>query len=97
MEETVSDVYFAGITRNLVRSTALDGVSLLLEGDEYVSLFGPSGSGRPAAAAAHRGLREPDAGTVSVFGQRRDAAGPRERGIGFVFQSLALFPPSFRL
>jgi len=61
-------------------------------------LFGPSGSGKTTTLAAIAGLVTPSAGRVAVgevtwFDRERgiDRA-VHERRVGFVFQSLALFP-----
>ena len=92
MAETVSNISLAGITRTYGEVTALDGVSLVLEGNEYVSLLGPSGSGKTSLLRVIAGFEKPDAGTVSVFGRDVTQLAPHKRGIGFVFQNFALFP-----
>lgn len=61
-------------------------------------LFGPSGSGKSTTLAAIAGLVRPDAGRVALgddvwFDAARGIDRPvHERGLAFVFQSLALFP-----
>ena len=61
-------------------------------------LFGPSGSGKSTTLAAIAGLVRPHAGRVALAddvwfdGERGVDRAVHERGLAFVFQSLALFP-----
>src|SRR5688572_26766604 len=64
----------------------------------FTILFGASGSGKTTVLRTIAGLARPDAGRI-VVGDRIffDAAAGvdvpvRERGVGYVFQQLALFP-----
>jgi molybdate transport system ATP-binding protein len=63
-----------------------------------IVLFGPSGSGKTQTLRLIAGIGRPDAGRVSVAGQRlSDSAEglwlrPQQRGLGCVFQDYALFP-----
>jgi ABC-type lipoprotein export system ATPase subunit len=74
----------------------LDGVSLSVESDEVVAVLGRSGSGKSTLLHVLGGLDAPDAGTVTVGGQkltgRRSGAAARVRlrHIGFVFQQFQL-------
>ncbi len=92
MAETISNISLSGVTKRYGDVTALDGVSLVLEGNEYVSLLGPSGSGKTSLLRAIAGFEAPDAGKVTVFGRDVTHLAPHKRGIGFVFQNFALFP-----
>src|ERR1700722_6443040 len=61
-------------------------------------LFGPSGCGKTTTLSAIAGLIRPDSGRIALggdvwFDSERGIDRPvHERGIAFVFQSLALFP-----
>src|SRR2546421_214670 len=67
-------------------------------GDGVAVLFGPSGAGKSLTLACLSGLVRPDAGRIVVDGQVLfDASAgidvpPQRRRVGYVFQSLALFP-----
>lgn len=92
MAETIANISLSGVTKRYGDVTALDGVSLVLEGNEYVSLLGPSGSGKTSLLRAIAGFEKPDSGRVTVFGRDVTYLAPHKRGIGFVFQNFALFP-----
>ena len=55
------------------------------------TLLGPSGSGKSTVLRVIAGLEQPDGGRV-LFGDRDFTHVPvQQRGVGFVFQSYALF------
>ena len=64
----------------------------------FTILFGPSGAGKTTLLDCIAGLLAPDAGRIAAGGRVLfDAAGnvnlpPSKRGVGYVFQDLALFP-----
>ncbi len=74
----------------------LDGVSLTVESDEVVAVLGRSGSGKSTLLHVLGGLDAPEAGRVTVAGEkltgRRSGAAARVRlrHIGFVFQQFQL-------
>jgi molybdate transport system ATP-binding protein len=85
------------------RFSSAQASSFLLQIDEefpagFTVLFGPSGAGKSTLLDCIAGLLKPDEGTIrlndDVFfdSARGFSLAPRERGIGYVFQSLALFP-----
>jgi sulfate transport system ATP-binding protein len=71
--------------------TALKGVSLAVEPGELVALLGPSGSGKTTLLRAIAGLDRLDGGAIRFDGVDATALSLRDRRIGFVFQSYALF------
>jgi iron(III) transport system ATP-binding protein len=85
------------ITKRFDRHQALDGVSLEVAIGEGVVVVGPSGCGKTTLLRLIAGLDVPDAGEIWMSGRQVSAPGrsiapPHERGIGFVFQDLALWP-----
>jgi len=57
-----------------------------------LAILGPSGSGKSVTLRALAGLLGPDAGTVTYGNESMDAVLTEDRRIGYVPQSLALFP-----
>src|SRR5262249_32367627 len=61
-------------------------------------LFGPSGAGKTTVLSCVAGIVSPDAGSIKIgdsvlFDSEREIDIPiRKRGVGYVFQDLALFP-----
>lgn len=68
---------------------ALDGLTLDIAAQEFLTLLGPSGCGKSTLLNIIAGFEKPDAGTVSLNGRPIERPGP-DRGV--VFQDYALFP-----
>lgn len=56
------------VTRRFGAVTALDDVSLRVDAGEMVGLLGPNGAGKTTLLSLLSGLRNPDEGTVRLFG-----------------------------
>ena len=70
---------------------ASDNVSFGIEKGKLVALLGPSGSGKTTLLRMIAGLETPNAGDIFIDGKRVNDIPASKRGIGFVFQSYALF------
>jgi multiple sugar transport system ATP-binding protein len=70
----------------------LDGLDLDVIAGEFLVLLGPSGCGKSTLLHAIAGLIDTDAGSVHIGGRDVTWADPKDRGIGMVFQSYALYP-----
>jgi NitT/TauT family transport system ATP-binding protein len=69
---------------------AVDGVSLAVQPEEFVSLLGPSGCGKSTVLGMIGGMVRPDAGRVLIDGAPID--GPTPTKVAMVFQDPGLFP-----
>jgi ABC-type Fe3+/spermidine/putrescine transport system ATPase subunit len=71
---------------------ALKGIELSVARGEFVALLGPSGCGKTSLLRTIAGFVHPQRGSVKLNGHDVAKLPPRERNIGLVFQSYALFP-----
>jgi len=70
----------------------IDALDLEVADGEFLVLLGPSGCGKSTLLNAMAGLVEVSAGTIEIDGVDQTWASPRDRNIGMVFQSYALYP-----
>ena len=70
----------------------LDDLTLTIPSDTYAVLMGSTGCGKTTLLEVLCGLRQPQKGRVLIDGRDVTSLEPRERGIGYVPQDLALFP-----
>jgi osmoprotectant transport system ATP-binding protein len=73
---------------------ALDRVGLSVAAGEFVALVGPSGSGKTTLLKSINRLVEPDEGAIRLDGRdvRDMPLAALRHGIGYVIQSIGLFP-----
>ena len=85
---------FDNVSRNFGETRAVRQVSLEIPAGQFVALVGASGSGKSTLLKTVNRLVEPDDGCVRVGGE--DVSGLNlptlRRRIGYVFQSIGLFP-----
>lgn len=84
-----------GIEKRFAGVRALDGVSLFLYPGRVRCLAGENGSGKSTLIKTISGVEVPDAGTITVGGQRYQSLTPRiaiKGGIQVIYQDLSLFP-----
>jgi putative spermidine/putrescine transport system ATP-binding protein len=72
--------------------TAVDDLDLTVRPGEFVTLLGPSGSGKTTTMMMVAGFEDLTSGMVLINGQPVDKLPPKDRNLGVVFQSYALFP-----
>ena len=70
---------------------AVCDVSFEAPAGKVTALLGPSGSGKSTLLRMVAGLETPDAGRLELDGEDATDMPVRERRVGFVFQSYALF------
>jgi sulfate transport system ATP-binding protein len=85
-------VVVRGLTKTFgARAPAVAGVGFEAPSGKVTSILGPSGSGKSTVLRMIAGLETPDDGRILLDGADITRASPSERGVGFVFQSYALF------
>jgi NitT/TauT family transport system ATP-binding protein len=82
-------VVFSGIAKSFGSNRVLDDIHLSVREGEFVCLLGPSGCGKSTLLNIVGGFLQPDAGEVTIDGER--VTGPDPRRI-FVFQERGVFP-----
>ena len=87
-----ASVELLDLHRHFGATRALDGMSLVIEPGELVSLLGPSGCGKTTALRVLAGFDVPDSGKVLVDGRDIGRVPSQDRDMGMVFQSYSLFP-----
>ncbi len=86
-----------GLRASPGRRPVLRGIDLAADPGERVAVLGASGCGKTTLLRAIAGLQDADSGTVSIGGRlvsdgRRSLVPPPRRGVGLLFQDLALWP-----
>jgi putative ABC transport system ATP-binding protein len=85
-------------TRDSIKLTVLDGLSLQVTEGEFVALMGPSGSGKTTLLNLIAGIDRPTSGSVNIVGtelsrlSEGELAKWRSRSVGFIFQFYNLIP-----
>jgi D-xylose transport system ATP-binding protein len=82
------------LTKRFGNHAALDAVSFSVREREVLALLGDNGAGKSTLVKCIAGIHRPDEGEMHVDGDRfdpRSTADARARGVGVVYQDLALF------
>lgn len=92
----MSSVTLRGLRKRFGGVSALDGFDLDARDGEILAILGPSGSGKTTALRLLAGLERLDAGEIRLDDRLLSGPNvhvrPEDRGLGMVFQGLALWP-----
>jgi len=88
----MSEIRIDGVSKSYGSVRALNDVTISVAQGELMALLGPSGCGKTTLLRVVAGLTELDAGRIEIGGVDVASKPTRERPIGMVFQSYALFP-----
>ncbi len=88
----MSKLQLDNVNKQLGGLRILRDISLEIASGEFVVFVGPSGCGKSTLLRLIAGLESICAGDLLIDGRRVNDLEPRERGVGMVFQSYALYP-----
>lgn len=80
------------VSKSYQQQKVLDKISLSLKKGELATLLGQSGCGKSTLLRSVAGLTDIDEGAIFLDDKEITSLPPREREVGMVFQSYALFP-----
>ncbi|MFW9787018.1 MAG: ABC transporter ATP-binding protein [Candidatus Thorarchaeota archaeon] len=85
-------VELRGLIREFDDGSRIGPIDLKVDEGEFLTLLGPSGSGKTTTLRMVAGFIEDVGGSLLFDGKDMVNVEPRNRNIGMVFQSVALFP-----
>lgn len=91
MENNKYYVELKGVNKSFGNFQASKNINFGIEKGKLIGLLGPSGSGKTTILRMLAGLESADTGDIIIDGKVVNDVHASKRGIGFVFQSYALF------
>jgi ABC-type sugar transport system ATPase subunit len=88
----VARIELVNLTKTFGAVVAVKDLSFTIEDGEFVVFVGPSGCGKTTTLRMIAGFEDPTAGEIRIGGRVVNDFEPRDRGLGMVFQTHALFP-----
>lgn len=88
----MADVRLKNVRKSFGAVDVINGVDIEVEDGEFVVFVGPSGCGKSTLLRMIAGLEDITSGTLSIGGTVVNEMPPKERGVGMVFQTYAIFP-----
>ena len=85
-------VELIGVTKRWGPVTAVEPTGLRIDNGEFVAILGPSGCGKSTTLFMLAGIYAPSAGEIRFDGSLVNEVEARDRNVGIVFQSYALYP-----
>ena len=80
------------LTKRWGNVTGADKITLDIQSGEFVAFLGPSGCGKTTTLLMVAGIYKPTAGEIRFDERVVNQVAPKDRNIGMVFQSYALYP-----
>ncbi|MBC7097912.1 ABC transporter ATP-binding protein [Candidatus Bipolaricaulota bacterium] len=80
------------LTKRFGKVVAVNGLDLEVQDGEFISLLGPSGCGKTTTLLMIAGIYRPTEGNVYFDDVLVNDVAPKDRYVGLVFQSYALYP-----
>ena len=86
------EILLDNLSKHFGKVKAVDGVGIKVPDGEFVALLGPSGCGKTTLLLMLAGIYKPTTGTIRFGDKVVNDLLPKDRKIGMVFQSYALYP-----
>jgi inositol-phosphate transport system ATP-binding protein len=80
------------VRKSWVGATAVENIDLAIDDGAFVAVLGPSGCGKTTTLLMLAGIYSPTEGDITFDGARVNDVESRDRNVGIVFQSYALYP-----
>jgi multiple sugar transport system ATP-binding protein len=87
-----AEVELKSVRKSFGDNLIVKGVDLAVEKGEFLVMVGPSGCGKTTLLRLIAGLEAADSGDIKLAGRLVNDVPPRDREVGMVFQSYALYP-----
>src|ERR671918_717908 len=85
-------IEFRNIEKRFGDIVVIPDMDLIIEDGEFVALLGPSGCGKSTTLFMLAGIYLPSGGELRFDGHLVNEVEARDRNVGIVFQSYALYP-----
>lgn len=85
-------VLLENLSKHFGSVVAVDDIDLDINDGEFVAFLGPSGCGKTTTLLMIAGIYKPTAGFIRFDKRVMNYMSPKDRNIGMVFQSYALYP-----
>jgi len=86
------ELFIKDITKTFRGVKILDNVNFRVKSGEVTVLLGPSGAGKTTLLRIIAGTESPDSGRIYIDGEDITEKPPKDREVGMVFQTFALYP-----
>src|SRR3954466_10749787 len=88
----MSKIELNAVTKRWGDVTAVEPTDLVIRNGEFVAILGPSGCGKSTALFMLAGIYTPSEGRILFDDALVNEVEARDRNVGIVFQSYALYP-----
>ncbi|MFQ5623022.1 MAG: ABC transporter ATP-binding protein [Paracoccaceae bacterium] len=88
----MASIEFRNVCKEFGSVKAIENLDLSINDGEFVALLGPSGCGKSTSLFMLAGIYLPTDGEILFDGHRVNEVEARDRNVGIVFQSYALYP-----
>ena len=88
----MATVEFRNVQKSFGAVRVIEDLNLSIKDGEFVALLGPSGCGKSTSLFMLAGIYLPTGGDILFDGHRVNEVEARDRNVGIVFQSYALYP-----